>query len=142
MILQDVRTPLFGTESTTTYLYGLDLISETNSGTSVTSYPLTDGLGSTTGLANSAGAVTDSYTYDVFGALPSNSGTTANAMRSPASRRTPTSTADCSTCERARTIRHSGGPCRAGQYSTCAPARWFDSVRAVSIQTRRYGSRS
>ena len=81
MILQDVRTPLFGTESTTTYLYGLDLISETNRGTGVTSYPLTDGLGSTTALANSAGAVTDSYTYDVFGALRSNTGTTANDFR-------------------------------------------------------------
>ena len=81
MILQDVRTSLFGAASTTTYLYGLDLISETNSGTGVTSYPLTDGLGSTTALANSTGTVTDGYTYDVFGALRSNTGTTANEFR-------------------------------------------------------------
>ena len=39
-------------------------ISETNSGTGVTSYPLTDGLGSTTGLANSAG-------FLAFGRFPS-----------------------------------------------------------------------
>ena len=56
-------------------------ISETNSGTGVTSYPLTDGLGSTTGLANSAGAFTDSYTYDVFGAPKVVTRTTPNDFR-------------------------------------------------------------
>ena len=40
------------------YVYGLDLISRTDSGGNQ-EYELTDGLGSTTGLADGAGAVTD-----------------------------------------------------------------------------------
>ncbi len=57
-----------------------DLISET-SGAGATSYYLGDGLGSTVQLASPSGAVTDSYTYDVFGAPRSTAGTTANDFR-------------------------------------------------------------
>ncbi|MDP9235798.1 MAG: protein kinase [Chloroflexota bacterium] len=77
VVLQDTRTPREQASSTTTYLYGLGLISET-SGAGVTSYYLADGLGSTTQLTDSAGAVTDSYSYDVFGAPRTTTGTTVN----------------------------------------------------------------
>lgn len=80
VVLQDTRTQ-GGVPATTTYLYGLDLIAET-SGAGVTSYYLTDGLGSSTQLTDSAGAVTDSYDYDVWGAHRTQSGgTTANDFR-------------------------------------------------------------
>ncbi len=59
------------------YVYGLDLISRTDSG-SVQEYHLADGLGSTTGLATGAGTVIDSYTYDVYGAVRTRTGTSAN----------------------------------------------------------------
>ncbi len=81
VVLQDVRTPQDGgSTATTTYLYGLGLISSTDSG-GVTSYALADGLGSTTQLTDSAGAVTDTYSYDVFGASRTTTGTTANDFR-------------------------------------------------------------
>ena len=56
--------------TTTTYLYGLELISETDNA-GPTSYYLSDGLGSTRQLTDSAGTVANSYTYDVFGAIRS-----------------------------------------------------------------------
>ncbi len=37
-----------------------------------------DGLGSTTGLADGTGAVTDTYTYDVYGAVRTHTGTSGN----------------------------------------------------------------
>jgi len=40
-------------------------------------YRLTDGLGSTVALCNSSGTVTDSWTYDVFGAVKTHSGSNA-----------------------------------------------------------------
>jgi hypothetical protein len=43
------------------------VLTQTRSG--VTSYYLYDGQGSVRGLTNSAGAVTDSYSYDAFGNL-------------------------------------------------------------------------
>jgi hypothetical protein len=61
-------------------LYGLDLISATD-GAGATSYFLTDGLGSTRALADGAGAVTDTYSYDVYGALRTQTGTTNNDFR-------------------------------------------------------------
>lgn len=59
------------------YVYGIDLISRTDSG-GAQQYFLTDGLGSTTGLTNGTGAVTDTYQYDVFGAVRARTGTSAN----------------------------------------------------------------
>ena len=52
------------------YVYGLDLISRTDSA-GVQEYYLSDGLGSTANLADGAGNVTASYGYDVFGELRS-----------------------------------------------------------------------
>ena len=59
------------------YVYGLDLISRTDSGGNQ-EYELTDGLGSATGLADGTGAVTDTYTYDVYGAVRARTGTSPN----------------------------------------------------------------
>jgi len=57
---------------TTYYVYGLDLIASVQGSTAT--YYLTDGLGSTTQLADGAGAVTGGYTYDVFGGVRSHTG--------------------------------------------------------------------
>ncbi len=65
---------------TKTYLYGLGLISET-SDAGVSSYYSADGLGSTTQLTDSTGAVTDSYSYDAFGAPRNTTGTTSNSFQ-------------------------------------------------------------
>jgi hypothetical protein len=46
------------------YPYGLDLVSATDNN-GVRTYLLQDGLGSTTGLTDGSGSVTDTYTYDV-----------------------------------------------------------------------------
>jgi RHS repeat-associated protein len=60
-----------------TYVYGLDLIART-----VTSgnqeYYLSDGLGSTTGLTDGSGTVVATYSYDVYGGLRSQTGSSAN----------------------------------------------------------------
>ncbi|HWS91618.1 MAG TPA: RHS repeat-associated core domain-containing protein [Mycobacterium sp.] len=66
--------------TTTTFVYGLALISATD-GSGNTSFYLPDGLGSTSQLTNSAGSVTDRYAYDAFGAMRSQSGATANDWR-------------------------------------------------------------
>jgi RHS repeat-associated protein len=73
-ILQDTQTQN-GVSATTTYLYGLDGIIADTDGPGTTHYHLQDGLGSTTQLANTSGTVTDSYTYDAFGAITSHTGT-------------------------------------------------------------------
>jgi RHS repeat-associated protein len=57
------------------YIYGLDLISQVDGSASLT-YFLTDGLGSTTGLANGSRTMVGGYTYDVFGAVRAQTGTT------------------------------------------------------------------
>jgi RHS repeat-associated protein len=54
------------------YVYGLDLLTRI-AGTDEEWY-LYDGLGSTTVLADANGAVTGTYTYDVFGAVRSHTG--------------------------------------------------------------------
>lgn len=53
-----------------------ELISQTRSG--ATSYYLQDGQGSTRALTNSAGAVTDTYSYTAYGEIYNQTGTTAN----------------------------------------------------------------
>ncbi|MCC3595807.1 MULTISPECIES: putative Ig domain-containing protein [unclassified Microcoleus] len=58
------------------YVYGLDLISQERG--NVDSFYLVDGLGSTRGLANASGVVTDTYSYDAFGNLIGVSGGTKN----------------------------------------------------------------
>jgi len=64
--------PVVLQDGTTTYVYGLGLISQTTGTT--TSYPLSDGLGSTAALTDSSGAVTATYKYDVFGAVRASTG--------------------------------------------------------------------
>jgi RHS repeat-associated protein len=59
-----------------TYVRGMDLLFQDRSG--VRSYYAKDGLGSTRALTNSAGAVTDTYTYDASGDLTGSTGVTTN----------------------------------------------------------------
>jgi RHS repeat-associated protein len=60
-------------EATTSYVYGLDLLSMADD-SDVTRYFLQDGLGSTTGLTDDTGAVIGTFDYDVFGALRGQTG--------------------------------------------------------------------
>jgi RHS repeat-associated protein len=71
--------PVVLQEGNTSYVYGLGLISQTTGTT--TSYPLADGLGSTAALTDASGAVTATYTYDVFGAVKSSTGPGSTEFR-------------------------------------------------------------
>jgi RHS repeat-associated protein len=62
--------------STVTYSYGHDLLSQSRS--DEFKFYQYDGLGSTRGLSNSAGDVTDSYDYEAFGEVLNETGTTDN----------------------------------------------------------------
>jgi RHS repeat-associated protein len=57
-------------------VYGLDLISQERG--NADSYFLVDGLGSTRGLTDASGVVTDTYSYDAFGNSIASAGGTAN----------------------------------------------------------------
>ena len=59
------------------YLYGLDLISVSDSANTKTYYHA-DGLGSTTAITSATGAVVKTYQYDVFGAVRAQTGTQPN----------------------------------------------------------------
>ena len=58
------------------YVRGLDLLFQDRAG--VRSYYAVDGLDSTRALTNSAGAVTDTYTYDAYGNVLGSTGVTTN----------------------------------------------------------------
>jgi RHS repeat-associated protein len=58
------------------YVYGDDLISQNRAG--VVSYYIYDGQGCTRALTDLLGEVTDTYSYDAFGILLENTGTTVN----------------------------------------------------------------
>jgi len=62
--------------TTNLYAYGLDLISQRQSGT--TSFYGYDGNGNTRFLTATNGVISDTYAYDAFGILLTNTGTTAN----------------------------------------------------------------
>jgi RHS repeat-associated protein len=62
--------------STVTYSYGHDLLSQSRS--DEFKFYQYDGLGSTRGLSNSAGAITDSYNYEAFGDVLNETGSTDN----------------------------------------------------------------
>src|SRR3990170_313517 len=64
-------------DGSNTYVYGVELISPTDSGGSQT-YHLYDGLGSTTDLTDGSGNTVEGYTYDVFGAIRTQSGSSPN----------------------------------------------------------------
>ncbi len=71
------RLPVVLQDGTNTYVYGLDLISATDASGAQT-YSTYDGLGSTTDLTDAAGFVTDTYSYDAFGAIRSQTGGSSN----------------------------------------------------------------
>lgn len=68
-----------GTSTTVVYVYGLDLVSQKRGST--THYYGYDGLGSVRYLTDTAGVVTDTFTYDAFGILVERTGTTVNDYR-------------------------------------------------------------
>ncbi len=61
------------------YVYGDDLIAQDRQGTDA--YYLYDGQMSTRALTNSAGNITDTYSYDAFGVLLNSTGSTLNNYR-------------------------------------------------------------
>lgn len=69
--------PVVLQDGTNTYVYGLDLISATD-GAGAQTYFTYDGLGSTTDLTNGSATVTGTYSYDVFGAVRSQTGSSSN----------------------------------------------------------------
>jgi RHS repeat-associated protein len=66
-----------GNDEIASYLYGLDLISQERG--SVNSYYLVDGLGSTRGLTDENGNVTNVYSYDAYGNLIDSVGNSENS---------------------------------------------------------------
>ena len=69
--------PVVLQDGTNTYVYGLDLISATD-GAGVQTYSLNDGLGSTSDLTDGSANPTDAYSYDVFGTIRSQTGSSSN----------------------------------------------------------------
>ncbi len=67
-------------DGTYSYVYGLDLISMTD-GSGNQHYFSYDGLGSLSDLTDGTGAVTDTFAYDVFGAVTTRTGTTPNVWK-------------------------------------------------------------
>ncbi|MEX0800041.1 MAG: RHS repeat-associated core domain-containing protein [Dehalococcoidia bacterium] len=65
--------PVVLQDGANTYVYGLDLISATD-GAGDQTYFTSDGLGSTSDLTDEDGDAVASYTYDVFGAIRSQTG--------------------------------------------------------------------
>ncbi len=74
-----VAEELVGGAVTVRYTHGLQRISQTRSG--ATHFYGYDGGGSVRQLTDTAGAVTDTYTYDSFGVLISGTGSTVNSYR-------------------------------------------------------------
>jgi RHS repeat-associated protein len=72
----DVVLETTGGVNTSYTLAGTQLISQTRNGS--ISFYLQDGQGSTRALTNSAGAVTDTYSYTAYGEIYNQTGTTAN----------------------------------------------------------------
>ncbi len=69
--------PVILQDGTYTYVYGLGGMLYWVDGSGNVTYRLTDALGSTVAVCDSSGTVTDSWTYDVFGAVRAHTGTNA-----------------------------------------------------------------
>lgn len=106
-----------------TYVYGLDLISRTDSGGNQ-EYYLYDGLGSTTDLTDGSGNSTAGYGYDVFGAIRSQSGSSPNEFTFTGEQR------DTRSCTSRVSVRRN--------MSNASRGQWY-SVRAIGISPSRPG---
>lgn len=71
--------PVVVQDGTNTYVYGLDLISAAD-GSGAQTYFLYDGLGSTTDLTDGSGNTVAGYSYDVFGAIRSQTGSSRTSI--------------------------------------------------------------
>ena len=71
--------PVILQDGTNTYVYGLDLISAIDS-SGVPTFFTHDGLGSTSDLTDAYADSIDGYSYDVFGALRSQGGSSSNYL--------------------------------------------------------------
>jgi len=78
------------TQATIDYLYGDDLIRQSQNSTEERYY-LYDGLGSTQALTDETGLVTDNYTYEAFGQLQSHTGSSENTYLFAGEQYDPTS---------------------------------------------------
>ena len=87
------------------YTYGTGIVAATRASGNAFYQP--DALGSTRLLTNGAGAITDTYQYDAFGALSGATGSTPNPYCSPASSSNRRS--GSTTCALATTIRPPAG---------------------------------
>jgi len=65
-------------DTTLRYVYGLGRVSQVGS---ITHYYLADGLGSTTALTTATGGASNTYAYDVFGAVRASTGSQANEFK-------------------------------------------------------------
>jgi YD repeat-containing protein len=99
------KVPMMLQDGTSTFVYGLGLISTTD-GSANQTYYLKDGLGNTVALCSGSGALTAAYTYDVYGAVRSHTGTGSTEFTFTA--RTMTRTG-LSTCGRGTTTMRPGG---------------------------------
>jgi RHS repeat-associated protein len=72
--------PVVLQDGTNTYVYGLNLIAAID-GSNNETYYMYDGLGSTTELTDAVGDVTDTYEYDVFGAVRASTGSSSNPFQ-------------------------------------------------------------
>jgi RHS repeat-associated protein len=75
-------------DGTNTYVYGMDLISATD-GSGNQTYFTYDGLGSTTDLTDGAANSVATYSYDVFGAIRSQIGSSGNYWQFTGEQRDP-----------------------------------------------------
>ncbi|MBP0031513.1 RHS repeat-associated core domain-containing protein, partial [Roseofilum sp. Guam] len=71
-----VLAEFVGEEEVASYVYGLDLISQNRNGEDW--FYFVDGLGSTRGLTDGSGEVTDAYWYDAYGNLVERVGSSEN----------------------------------------------------------------
>jgi RHS repeat-associated protein len=90
MVLEETVTT-GGGSTTYQFVYGLDLVARFKSDNSDETYFLSDGLGSTVGLADDDGDVVQAYDYDAFGNVRGTAPSHGNVFRFAGEQRDPES---------------------------------------------------